>query len=74
MQTHPDVLDRREELTELTADLPVMLLVSENRSASFSSAAYVPSMGLKYERFIITKCHKMSPDPIPSSSTLHSEK
>ena len=32
-------------MTELMADLPVMLLVSENRSASFSSAAYVPSVG-----------------------------
>ncbi len=32
--------DGREELR---ADRPVILLVSENRSASFSSAAYVPS-------------------------------
>ena len=41
---YPDVLDRRDELTELMVDLPVTLLVSENRSASFSSAAYVPSV------------------------------
>ncbi len=47
MLTYPDVFDRREELTELMADLPVTLLVSENRSASFSSAAYVPSVGGK---------------------------
>ena len=47
MLTYPDVLERRDELTELMADLPVMLLVSENRSASFSSAAYVPSVGEK---------------------------
>ena len=44
MLTYPDVFERRDELTELMADLPVMLLVSENRSASLSSAAYVPSV------------------------------
>ena len=31
-------------MTELMVDLPVTLLVSENRSASFSSAAYFPSV------------------------------
>jgi hypothetical protein len=45
MLTYPDVFDRRDELTELMADLPVILLVSENKSASFSSAAYIPSVG-----------------------------
>ena len=44
MLTYPDVLERRDELTELMADLPVMLPMSENRSASFSSVAYVPSI------------------------------
>ena len=33
----------REALRELMAERPVTLLVSENKSASFSSTAYVPS-------------------------------
>ena len=40
---YPDVLLAIEVLRELTAERPAMLLVSENKSASFSSAAYVPS-------------------------------
>lgn len=36
--THPDTLERRLEGAELTAERPVILLVSENRSTSLSSA------------------------------------
>ncbi len=48
---YPDVLENFEddvrtvESVELTRDLPVTLLVSENKSASLSSTAYVPSRG-----------------------------
>jgi hypothetical protein len=38
--THPVILLLAREVV---AERPVMLLVSENKSVSFSSAAYVPS-------------------------------
>jgi hypothetical protein len=40
--THPVILLLAREVV---AERPVMLLVSENKSVSFSSAAYVPSVG-----------------------------
>ena len=40
--SYPEVRVPMDALVEVMAD-PVMLLVSENRSASFSSAANVPS-------------------------------
>ena len=39
--THPVILLLAREVV---AERPVMLLVSENKSVSFSSAAYVPSV------------------------------
>ena len=45
MQSYPELRVPMEALVEVMAD-PVILVVSENRSASFSSAAKVPSEGM----------------------------
>lgn len=55
MQTYPDTLESRLEGTELIPDCPVMLLVSENRSTSLSSATYVPSTAMRKTKVLPCK-------------------